>query len=115
MLTVYGIPNCDTIKKTTDYLKTNNLEYIFHDYKKQGISQTKLEEWLQQIPLDKLVNKKGTTYRAKTEEQKQNLEQIMTAIPELMASPSMIKRPIIEDQKIIAVGYDQETFDRIFK
>ena len=114
MITLYGIPNCDTVKKSRDTIGNYGIEYLFHDYKKNGISRDKLEEWLQQIPLSTLVNKKGTTYRGLDEQQKSDLESIETAIPVLMSNPSVIKRPVIEDQKIVAVGFDKDQYEKLF-
>ncbi|MCA0364358.1 MAG: Spx/MgsR family RNA polymerase-binding regulatory protein [Bacteroidetes bacterium] len=114
MLTIYGIPNCDTVKKSRDTISNYGIEYIFHDYKKSGISRDKLEEWLQQIPLSTLVNKKSTTYRELDEQQKTDLENIETAIPVLMSNSSVMKRPVIEDQKIVAVGFDKGLYEELF-
>ena len=66
---VYGIPNCDTVKKVLAWLKKNNIAFEFHDYKKLGISQEKLIQWTAEVGWEKLVNKKGTTWRALTAEQ----------------------------------------------
>jgi Spx/MgsR family transcriptional regulator len=69
MLKVYGIPNCDTVKKATVWLKNKGMAYEFHDYKKLGISEAKLEEWLTQVPFDKLLNRAGTTFKKLTDEE----------------------------------------------
>lgn len=114
MLTVYGIPNCDTIKKTLDTLKGYNAEFIFHDYRKEGISRDKLEEWLLQAPLETILNKKSTTYKELTDEQKRDTESIETAIPIMMAKPTIIKRPIIEDQKILSIGLNKDKLNELF-
>ncbi len=115
MLTLYGIPNCNTVKKALDYLNAKGEEYTFHNYKKSGISRDKLEEWMQQVSLDKLVNKKGTTYKALDQAEKYALETPISALDVLMAKPSIIKRPIVEDQKIIALGFDEALYEKIFK
>jgi len=114
MLTIYGIPNCNTVKKALDYLNAKGEDYSFHNYKKSGISRDKLEEWMQQVPLEKLVNKKGTTYRSMSEEEKKALEHPISAVEVLINKPSVIKRPIIEDQKIIAMGFDLNDYEKIF-
>ncbi len=69
MLKVYGIPNCDTVKKATVWLKNKGIAYEFHDYKKLGISQEKLEEWLTQVSYEILVNRKGTTFKDLTDDE----------------------------------------------
>ena len=114
MLTVYGIPNCDTVKKALDFLKEKGEMFSFHNYKKEGISRDKLEEWMQQIPLDKLVNSKGTTYKALDSAQKEALLTPLSAVDVIMQNTSIIKRPIIEDQKVVAVGFDKALYDKLF-
>jgi arsenate reductase len=68
-MTVYGIPNCDTVKKSLDWLKKNKIDYEFHDYKKSGITKAKLEAWSKKVGWEVLVNKKGTTWRKLTPEE----------------------------------------------
>ncbi len=108
MLTVYGIPNCDTVKKTLEWLKTNGLLYEFYDYKKQGISANKLSEWLKSYEWTKLVNRAGTTWKKLTDEEKAAINNNQTAVELMIAKPSIIKRPLIEqDGKTIALGFDE--------
>ena len=114
MLTVYGIPNCNSVKKSIDFLKGKGEMFAFHNFKTSGISRDKLEEWMQQIPLDKLVNKKGTTYKGLDEAQKEALETPLSAVEVIMKNTSVIKRPIIEDQKIVAVGFDEQRYEQLF-
>lgn len=66
MVEVYGIPNCDTVKKALAWLKENNIEYVFHDFKKEGVSKEKLKQWLSIIPLEKLTNKKSIAWKSFT-------------------------------------------------
>ncbi|MCP9770625.1 Spx/MgsR family RNA polymerase-binding regulatory protein [Lacihabitans sp. LS3-19] len=114
MLKVYGIPNCDTVKKSLDYIKSKDVAYEFHNYKKDGITVEKLNSWIKQVPLDKLVNKKGTTYKALTDDQKADLENPKTAAKVLVEKSSVIKRPLLEiDEKVLTVGFDKELFDKI--
>jgi arsenate reductase len=70
MLTLYGIPNCNTVKKARTWLEENNVEYEFHNYKKDGISKEKIENWMTQQPWEKLVNRAGMTYRKLSDEEK---------------------------------------------
>ncbi len=114
MLTVYGIPNCDTVKKALDFLRNKGEEFVFHNYKTEGISKVKLEEWIQQVPLDKVVNKKSTTYKDLDQAQKDALETPLSAFEVIMQHTSIIKRPIIEDQKIVAVGFDKDLYEELF-
>ncbi|MDP1815874.1 MAG: Spx/MgsR family RNA polymerase-binding regulatory protein [Leadbetterella sp.] len=114
MLTVYGIPNCDTVKKALDFLKNRGEEFTFHNYKTDGISRDKLEEWLQQVPLDKIVNKRSTTFKDLGQAEKDALDTPLSAFEVIMQHTSVIKRPIIEDQKIVAVGFDKVLYEQLF-
>lgn len=108
---VYGIKNCNTMKKAFDWLNANGIAFEFHDYKKAGIIQAKLEQWIFQVGLDEVVNKKGTTYKQLTDNQKADIEDQKKAISILMDKTSMIKRPIIEmDGKIILLGFDEQAY-----
>ncbi|WP_428655053.1 arsenate reductase [Runella sp.] len=114
MLTVYGIPNCDTVKKALTALKENQLPHTFHDYKKEGISREKLEVWLTQQPKETLINRAGTTWKQLSDEQKSAVQNNESAIALMMEKPSVIKRPVIEKEgKIVAVGWKPETLGSI--
>lgn len=114
MLKVYGIPNCDTIKKATVWLKNKGIAYEFHDYKKLGISEAKLEEWLGQVPYDRLVNRAGTTFKKLTDEEKAKITDNASAIALMLEKPSVIKRPIVESDKILVVGFKPEEYEIVF-
>ena len=94
-LKVYGIKNCDTMKKTFSFLDEKGVSYEFIDYKKQKPTQELLEGFLAKTPLESLVNKQGTTYRKMDDSQKVQLEKKDTALPVLIENSSMIKRPVI--------------------
>jgi Spx/MgsR family transcriptional regulator len=112
---LYGIKNCNTMKKAFDWLNENNVAFEFHDYKKVGISQEKLEVWIAQAGLETIVNKKGTTWRQLSDEQKAASEDQKKAVPILLEKTSMIKRPIIEvDGKIILLGFDEQAYIQNF-
>ena len=115
MLKVYGIPNCDTVKKATVWLKNKGIAFEFHDYKKLGITEAKLEEWLMQVPYDRLVNRTGTTFKKLPDEEKAKITDKASAIALMLEKTSAIKRPIIESDKILAVGFKAEEYDTIFK
>jgi arsenate reductase len=114
MLKVYGIPNCDTVKKATVWLKNKGIAYEFHDYKKLGISEAKLEEWLTQVPYDKLINRAGTTFKKLTDEEKAKITDNASAISLMLEKTSVIKRPIVESDKILAMGFKAEEYDEVF-
>ncbi len=94
-LTMYGIPNCDTIKKARTWLQDQGIAFVFHDYKKQGLTAGQIQNWLQHLPLEQLINRKGTSYRALSEEQKAAAATVESAIPLLLEKPSLIKRPLL--------------------
>jgi arsenate reductase len=114
MLTIYGIPNCDMIKKTIDWFKANNIDYQLHDYRKQGISAEKIREWLKYEPLEKIFNKNSTTYKELPEEIKNGIMDEETAIRLMTEHTSIIKRPVVEGDKIMAVGFKADQFKAIF-
>lgn len=102
MVKIYGIPNCNSMKKAFEQLKERGQAYEFHDYKKKGIDEPKLQEWVAKVGIEKLVNKAGTTYKQIPEnESPTNLEQ---SIALMMAKPSVIKRPVIEWPDHLQVG-----------
>jgi len=107
---MYGIANCDTIKKARTWMEKNGVSYVFHDYKKSGISPDKLEEWLLQVDLDVLLNKRGTTFRKLPDMIKENVNET-TAIPLMVEHPSMIKRPVLEYEGGIIVGFKGPEYD----
>jgi arsenate reductase len=113
MYTIYGIANCDTMKKAITWLKDNNIPVEFHDYKKKGISAEKLEEWLTQKPWDVLINKAGTTWKKLSEEEKAINNE--SALKLMLEKTSLIKRPIIESDKIVAMGFNPENYQQLFK
>jgi arsenate reductase len=112
---VYGITNCNTVKKAIGWLKENEAEFEFHDYKKKGITKEKLKEWSKVVGWEKLVNKKGTTWRALTTEQQQGVTNEKTAIQLMIEKPSVIKRPVIETDGKLVLGFDEEEYQRDLK
>lgn len=118
-ITLYGIPNCDTVKKARVWLDDNKIAFMFHNFKKDGLTSSVVEEWLTKLDLDTIINRKGTTWRALTDEQKQSANDTQTAIALILEYPSIIKRPVltIQSQKKIdiSVGFKPELFTSIFK
>ena len=113
MYKVYGIKNCDTMKKAMTWLTDNNIPFEFHDYKKEGISNEKIQEWLTQKPWNVLINKAGTTWKKLSDEEKATDE--IGALKLMMEKPSMIKRPIVENDKIVVMGFNSDNYEQIFK
>ena len=115
MYTLYGIPNCNTVKKAMDWLKKNEIEFQFHDYKKKGIPAAKLQAWIAQIGWEPLVNKRGTTWKGLDETLQASISNQKNAIALMVEKTSVIKRPVIEsDNKIVAVGFDEKQYETVF-
>ena len=122
-LTIYGIKSCSTMKKAFTKLDELGVSYNFHDYKKQGIDKESVQRWVDGLGIDKVLNKRGTTWRKLTDEQKQAAEDsVNNAINLLVENTSMIKRPIVEGQladknegqAVLLCGFDEEAFDMSF-
>lgn len=123
-ITIYGIKSCSTMKKAFTKLDELNVSYEFHDYKKQGIDKESVQRWVAELGIDKVLNKRGTTWRKLEDEQKQTADaSVDSAIDLLVANTSMIKRPIVEGQieeknqaqSILLCGYDEAVFDTTFQ
>ena len=112
---VYGIPNCNTVKKGLDWLKENQVEYEFHDFKKKGITKEKLQQWTKVSGWEKLLNKKGTTWRSLPPEEQQKITDEMSAIELMIEKPSIIKRPVVEKGRKLLVGFDEILYRESFK
>lgn len=112
-ITMYGIKNCQTMKKAMTYLENNDINYQFHDYKKQGIDADTLTSWLKQKQRDEIINKRGTTWRKLAEEDKK-LDDDQAAIALMIKQPSMIKRPALMVDGTLYLGFDDVLYDAIF-
>ncbi|UTH74637.1 arsenate reductase [Chromobacterium sp. IIBBL 290-4] len=107
MITLYGIPNCSTVKKARQWLADNGIDYHFHDFKKQGIDAERLAAWTEQVPLAKLVNRQGTTWRALPDESKAAADAPSGAIALMQEKPSVIKRPVLDLDGKVGVGFSE--------
>lgn len=103
-ITLYGIPNCDTVKKARTWLDAQGLAYVFHDYKKAGIDPEKLTRWCEAAGWEKVLNRAGTTFKKLPDDDKQGLDQAR-AITLMAANPSCIKRPVVEHPGGLLVGF----------
>jgi Spx/MgsR family transcriptional regulator len=103
-IALYGIPNCDTVKKARAWLDANAVEYVFHDYKKEGADPAKLAAWSDAVGWEVLLNRRGTTYRALPDADKADIDR-EKAIRLMEASPSLIKRPVVEHPGGLLVGF----------
>jgi arsenate reductase len=111
-LTVYGIKNCDTMKKARAWLDSRGVAYAFHDYKAAGIERTQVGSWVRKVGWETLLNRNGTTFRKLPDRDKERLT-AHTAVALMVAQPSMIKRPVVElDDGTLLVGFKPEAFVR---
>ena len=94
-VTIFGIKNCDTMKKARNWLESHGIDYVFHDYKQQGIERQRLENWCEDLGFETLLNRAGTTFRNLPEADKQNLDKAK-AIDLMLRQPSLIKRPVLD-------------------
>ena len=111
--TLYGIPNCDTIKKAKKWLNDNNVDFVFHDYRKEGVSPSFLEQAEASLCWDLMLNKRGTTFRQLDESDKANLNR-EKALALLAQHPAMIKRPITLHNDAFHIGFKPAQFEEIF-
>ena len=112
---VYGIKNCDTMKKARAWLDGRGVGYAFHDYKTAGISRDRLERWAGQVGWETLLNRAGTTFRKLPDAQKEGLSRDK-AVALMLAQPSMIKRPVAErDDGSVVVGFSPAAYESAFK
>jgi arsenate reductase len=112
---VYGITNCDTVKKALTWLKDNNVPYEFHDFKKLGISAEKLYEWNAKADYEKFMNRNGLTYKQLDPQVKESIKTAGDALQLLQQKTSMIKRPVIEDGGFLFFGCDEAAYTQHFK
>jgi Spx/MgsR family transcriptional regulator len=108
MIAIYGIPNCDTVKKARVWLDKQGIAATFHDYKKEGADPARLTAWIAAAGLDAVVNRKGTTFRALSDADKALAADSHTAVALLVQHPSIIKRPIVEHPGGILVGFKED-------
>jgi len=104
---IFGIPNCNTVKKARDWLTSNNISYEFVDFKKQMPTEPQLQGWLSKIELDQLINRKGTTWRSLSEEQQRLAQTESGAITLMISKPSVIKRPVLQSENEMILGFDE--------
>ena len=114
MLKVFGIPNCDTVKKTKKWLDSQKIQYEFHDYKKQGITKNQLNDWCKIVDWETLLNKRSRTWKELSEKDRSNLTQAK-AVGLMQKRPTLIKRPVAQKGKTIEVGFDNKEYAKVFK
>ena len=110
---IYGIPNCSKVKKALDWLKANEIDFEFYDFKKLGISESKLAEWAGILGWESLINKRGTTWKKLDAETQSSITSDKAAFAILMEKPSMIKRPVLESPAGLLSGFDENKYQEL--
>ena len=108
-ITIYGIKACDTMKKARAWLDAHGVEYAFHDYKAQGVEESRLTDWAKAVGWEALLNRSGTSFRKLPDAEKAGLDEAK-AIALMLAQPSMIKRPVLDVAGKLIVGFKPETY-----
>ena len=112
MIKLYGIPNCDTMKKARKYLADHGVAYEFHDYKKLGIEESLLQDWIKQAGWETLLNRRGMMWRKLSQEQRDSIDE-PSAVQLMLETPSIIKRPVLIDGKNILVGFKESDYEKL--
>jgi arsenate reductase len=112
---VYGIPNCDTVKKARVWLESHGVPFEFHDFRKAGLTASVVEAWLKDVPLDALVNRRGTTWRGLPDDAKAAADTEAGAIALMIEKPSVIKRPVVVvDGRVKTLGFSADHYATLF-
>lgn len=113
-VTLYGIPNCDTVKKARAWLAGRGVEVVFHDYKKQGVPEAQLRGWVKVLGWEALLNRKGTTWRKLDPARQAAVTDAASAIALMLEQPSVIRRPVLLHGEALRVGFDADDWNRLF-
>jgi len=113
MITLYGIANCDTMKKARKWLEQHGVDYTFHDYKKHGVPQKELKKWCKQLGWETLLNRRGTTWRKLDDATKDTVDE-KSAIQIMLDNPSIIKRPLLDMDGQYTAGFSADAYKTLF-
>ena len=113
MVTVYGIKNCDTVKKACHWLKQHDVEHQFHDFRKDGLSQAKVNSWMKNIDWETLLNRRSTTWRKLSDQDKESINK-SNVVKLMVDQPTLIKRPVIETNNEVIIGFSEEIYQNKF-
>lgn len=113
MITLYGIPNCDTMKKARAWLAEHGIDYAFHDYKKAGIDEATLRAWVDEVGWEALLNRRGMMWRKLPQSTRDTIDEA-AAIRVMLETPGIIKRPVLDTGDARHVGFNAEQYERIF-
>jgi len=113
MTTLYGIPNCDTVRKARKWLDANGIEFDFHDFRKQGLDEKQLKRWVKELGWEVLLNKRGMMWRKLPDNKKENIDE-KKAIAIMLAEPAIIKRPVLDMGSERHVGFSEAEYNKLF-
>lgn len=113
-VTIYGIKACDTMKKARAWLDAHHIAYAFHDYKAEGVARDTLAKWAREVGWETLLNRAGTTFRKLSDAEKSGIDQ-RKALALMVAQPTLIKRPVLDTDKGLIVGFKPETYAAAFR
>lgn len=113
MITLYGIKNCDTVKKARDWLAKNNIDYRFHDFRIDGLDENQVTTWIAELGLETLVNKRSTTWKELDESIKAHFNE-QNAVAVIVENPTLLKRPLLDASKQKIVGFKDTEYTKIF-
>ncbi len=114
MTTIYGIKNCDTMKKAIRWLNDQGIDYQFHDYRKHGLNKKQLQNWASELGWETMLNRRGTTWRKLPEATRESINKT-AAISLMLDNPALIKRPLLDTGKKITLGFNPDTYQDLFK
>ncbi|MFD2111283.1 ArsC family reductase [Thiorhodococcus fuscus] len=114
MFTLYGIPNCDTVKKARAWLNARGIDYQFHDYKKQGLNESRLRAWVDELGWDALLNRRGTTWRRLPDAVREGIDET-TAIQLMLEQPSIIRRPLLDTGETRHLGFSETQYEELLR
>ena len=114
-VTVYGIPNCDQVKKARRWLAAHQVEHSFHDFKKQGLGTNLAKKWVEDAGIERIINRKGTTWRGLDDASKALADKVTGAVALVCEHPSLVKRPVLERAGSLLIGFDPEQYASLFR
>lgn len=114
MIKLFGIPNCDRVRKARHWLDHRGICYVFHDFRKDGLEAGQLADWINVAGWDTLLNRKGSSWRQLTTEQRERID-ATRALALMLAQPTLIKRPVLETGKHLEIGFDADRYTTLFK
>ena len=109
---LFGIKNCDSVKKARRWLDDHRVAYAYHDFRQDGLDRATIESWLNHVNWETLLNKRGTTWRKLDDPRKDNLDQA-TAIELMLENPTLIKRPVVMSTTTVIVGFDEKKYQEL--